>query len=285
MRSFRTAFSLFAAFLVTYATAAQSTANSATAIPRDPQAILVLNQAIAAAGGTASVFSVRDYTATGSITLPLAQSLEGSVTITALGLSERRMDIALATGTRSWAVHQGIASAKAEDGTVTSLDPKTRGKNWKQMPPPPYRTPLFAGAVLLPSKQLQAILADPQYGLSYKGSTEADGHTVYEISAQLYTPELSATSADPTSHLPHAVPFHSKDFFIDASTSQVVMTQEIGTSNFLEQYHYSQYQQVVAGLSIPFVVSEVDAGHTIWTVQLTQINFNSGLQSAAFALK
>jgi len=96
------------------------------AIPRDPQAVSVLTQALSAArGSSSSISAIQDYTAVGTITVmaPSGQ-LQGSVTITALGPSEFRMDMSVPAGTRSVAVHNGILSTKTEDGTVTSLDPR-----------------------------------------------------------------------------------------------------------------------------------------------------------------
>jgi hypothetical protein len=80
---------------------------------RDPQAMTVLAQALNTAGGTSAITAIQDYTASGTITYYWAgQPVQGAVTIRGRGSDATRLDAVLPSGTRSFAVDEGVASIK-----------------------------------------------------------------------------------------------------------------------------------------------------------------------------
>jgi hypothetical protein len=52
----------------------------------------------------------------------------------------------------------------------------------------------------------------------------------------------------------------------------------------VHEVHYSNYQ-TVGGVLMPFSITEDLTGQATWTIQLSQIKFNVGLQESAFALQ
>jgi hypothetical protein len=249
--------------------ALSSTSPSAAA--QDPQAVSVLNQALTIGGGVTAIKAIADYTGTGNITYHSAQDVQGSVTIKGLNSTEFRLDATLPTGVRSWSVADGVVAAKDERGTISRLAPQTNAPSSDAFP---HQTPLFPGSIAFPYRQLTNVLANPSFSISYKGIMQVDGHSVHDIQVQ----RLSAGGVDPMSQ------YHAREFFIDTSTFQIVMTQDLVPKNTVHQIHYSNYK-AVSGVLVPFALTEELGGQPTWTVQLSQITFNSGLQDSDFGLQ
>src|SRR5882762_8362472 len=90
-------------------------------VPKDPQAVSIVSQALAVGGGAQAIAAIADYTATGNITYHWDQDVQGSVTVLGLGLGQCRLDANLPRGLRSWAVTDGRMSLKAEDGSAKPI--------------------------------------------------------------------------------------------------------------------------------------------------------------------
>ena len=140
--------------------------------------------------------------------------------------------------------------------------------------PFPYQTPLFPSSIAFPYHQLTVALASPTFSISYKGIVQVDGHSVHDIEVQ----RVSAGGVDPMSQ------YHAREFFIDATTFQIVMTQDLVPKNVTHQIHYSNYT-AVSGVLVPFAITEDLDGQATWTIQLSQMTFNAGLQDTAFVLQ
>lgn len=78
--------------------------------------------------------------------------------------------------------------------------------------------------------------------------------------------------------------YHAREFFIDTLTLQIVMTQDLVPKNVVQQIHYSNYA-AVSGILVPFAISEELGGQKTWTIQVTQMTFDSGLQDSAFVVQ
>lgn len=254
-------------------TTTSTTSGTSTAPVLDSQAVNVLNQVIAAAGGAQTISSVSDYTATGNITYYPGDQVQGTVTIRALGALEFRMDAVLPTGTRSWVIDQGIVSTKLENGKITAMQVPTNVASSDAFP---YKTPLFPTSRAFPVRPLASVLANQAWGLSYKGLTQIDGHQVHDILLQSDTPSISPKVFTP--------PIRTREIFVDASTFQIVMMRDSLPKNAFEEMHFSNYQ-AVNGQLIPFVILDKVAGEQIWVVQLNQVTLNTGLQESAFSLQ
>jgi hypothetical protein len=252
-----------------------ATETTGTASPRplqDPQAVSILNQVIAASGGTQAISAVSDYTATGNITYYPGQQVQGTVTVRGLGTWEFRIDAVLPAGTRSLVVHQGIVSRRSENGTISS---QVFRINVPSSDAYPYQTPLFPSGFAFPAGPLPPLLAKQTFGISYNGLTQIDGHSVHDIQLRRDLPGALGSKTPPV---------RSRDVFIDTSTLQIVAIHETLEKNIPHELHYSDYQNV-GGILIPFNISEDIAGQLVSTISLSQIAFNAGLTEAAFVLQ
>jgi hypothetical protein len=242
---------------------------------KDSQAVSVLNQALSAAGGAAAIKAVADYTAVGNITYHLhnGHDVQGMVQVLGGSMGQVRVDSTLPSGTRSWAIDQGRATKKAEDGTVSK--PPTGPIPSSDVLP--YRAPRFPNSIAFPYKQLLTVLNSSAFDLSYKGLVQLDGHSVHDIEAEP-VPRSPASSPYPTAN-PNAL-----DFFIDMSTLQLVMVQDIATKGTVHQVRYSNYT-ATNGVLVPFSIEDQLGTQSTWTIQLAQITYNSGLQDSAFVIQ
>ncbi len=237
--------------------------------PQDSQAVSVLNQALAVAGGISAIRAIQDYTESGNITYPSQQNLQGTVTVLGMNGTEFRMDANLPAGTRTWAVDNGVITTKTETGTVWSMAPKSPVPNSDAFP---YQTPLFPGSIAFPFRQLATVVGNPVYRLSYKGVLEIDGHSIHKIEFQRVSSggfELSA---------------RTRDIFIDSTNFQVVMVSDTVSKGVPHEIHYADYRPI-GGSLMPFSITDVVAGQQNWEIQLSQVTFNTGLQETSFAIQ
>jgi hypothetical protein len=228
---------------------------------KDPQAVTVVGQALAAVGGTSLLMSLNDYIASGTVIYHQDQDVQGTVNLSGLGLGEFREEASLPTGVRSFSIARGHAAMK-EGGT-------TRPLNFK------YQIPLITSSVLIPCWQLAAALNNPMFGLSYKGTTQIDGYSVYDIRIQLMPPG----PPDPNGVIAE---YFGADFFIDTTTLQVRMTQDVVIRHFVRKIRYSNYT-ATNGLLIPFSIDEEINGQPSQSIHLGLIAFNTGLQESDIA--
>ncbi len=242
--------------------------------PQDPQAVSVLNQALAVAGGTAAIRAVQDYTATGTISYPSQQDGQGPVTIQGMNGTEFRMDANLPAGTRSWAVAEGVITTKNEQRTMWSMAPKGPVPSSDAFP---FQTPWFPASVAFPVRQLAALVGNPSYSLSYKGITQVDGHSVHDIQFQRGSSAAVSSSGV-------TLPPRTRDIYIDTATFQIVAVSDTLPKNIPHELHYTAYQ-MTSGVLMPFSISENVEGQQSWVLQLNQISFNKGLQEASFAIQ
>ena len=255
--------SLLILILPVWAQQTQQSTTSPTA-PKDPQAVSIANQALAVVGGQSAILAVRDYKGSGTVIYHQNQDVQGSVTISGLGLGEYREDATLPTGVRSFVMGGSKGTAtKNENGIITGL-------NFR------HQNPLMKSSVIIPCWQLAAALNDPLFAVSYKGTSQIDGYTVYDIRIQ-FTP---AYPRDPNGVIAE---YFGADFFIDATTFQVRMTQDVVIRHLERKVRYSSYQ-LVNGILIPFAIAEEINGQQSRTIHLNQIAFNIGLQDSDFDL-
>jgi hypothetical protein len=173
------------------------------------------------------------------------------------------MDATLPAGTRSWAVDDGVVTTKTATGAILSMTPKDPVPSSDAYP---FQTPLFPGSIAFPCRQLATVVGNPGYALVYKGVSTVDGHSVHQIEFQR---GLSA---------------RTRDIFIDTANFQIVKVSEMLPKGEPHAMHYSDYRPV-GGVLMPFSITEESGGRQIWTIQLNQISFNTGLQAASFAIQ
>jgi hypothetical protein len=217
----------------------------------------VINQALIAAGGAAAIGAIADYTAAGIITYHVPSDTQGTVTLRGLGSGEFRMDASLASGVRS-EVDNGNAIFKDETGLTKA-----------------YPVSMSPGRLVLPAISLVPALTSASLSVLYKGLVQMGGHPAYRIEVQRF---LRIPIADPDGHFRD---LHTVDYFVDASTFQILMVQDIVPKQATRQISYSNYRSA-GGVLVPFSISEQIDGQPTRQIELGQITFNSGLQDSDF---
>jgi hypothetical protein len=242
----------------------QQTATST--VGRDPQAIAILSSAVAAAGGLSAVSTIQDYSATGTATYYWGtEPVQATLTVRGMGTTNFRTDATLPSGIRTWAVSNYSAVLISPDGTRA----QSSG---------PYL--LNAGSLTLPYVRIAAILADTTTTISYLGEISVNGAETYQIH---FIPSF-ATDGPASSGTTTLGAF---DCFIDASSlavtriSEVVVSGSNSAVTFNHEIDFSNYQ-TVGEFRIPFTVSEKANNVLTWTITLSSMSFNNGLNDAVF---
>lgn len=264
MRIQRLALVILSSLFVAATLAAQQ---SPQAAPRDPQAMNILSQCVAAAGGTQAVSTIQDFTGTGTITYyySAGEQAQGTVTVKGRGLTQFRLDATLQDGVHSWIVDNGATHQKNPDGSTSPL---------------PSQNTVKPASATFPLLYLLSALQDTSISVSYGGLVTHDGAQVYDITAQKVLPQ-SVDSLNTVGNTTKA------DFFIDPKTLVVQSVQDMayrkdgdrGASS--HEMQFSNYQNV-SGVLVPFSLTELIAGQKTATIQLNQVNFNSGLADSDF---
>jgi len=238
-------------------------AQSAPEAPqRDAQALTVLTQALAAAGENFSVGSVADFTATGSITYYWAgQPVSGPVTVRGMRLNDIRVDATLPDGIRSWGVLHGKGSVKDAAGNLSTI--------------PPHNT-LNLGAFSFPLLKIAAALSNSALSVQYLGTTDFNGIQANVIHV------AKNQSTDPGGLIAHLT---AVDFLIDPTSYQILAVRDVihpedrATQDIAREIAFSDYR-LANGILLPFSVTEQVNGQRTWTMQLDQIQVNSGLSDS-----
>jgi hypothetical protein len=234
--------------------------------PRDPQALTILAQAVAAGGGPAAISSVKDFTAQGTITYYWAgKEVTGSATVRGRGAADFRLDANLPSGTRSWATSGGSASIREASGKVRPI---------------PYHNAVNLGALSLPYLKIVTALSDASISIIYKGAVQFEGKPAHLIRAQ----QIFPAKADPTGDLSK---LNTLDIVVDASSGLLLATVDQAhpeynsTLGVPHEIRFGDYGPV-NGVAVPHTITELVGGQKTWTFQLTSINFNSGLTDTDF---
>lgn len=263
-------------------TAATSTANNAstsstsTAVPengsgpsvnvKDPKALSLIGTAITAMGDPSG--SVQDFTATGDITYYWAGKEEkGSATIEGKGADQLRFDSALANGTRSWVVHGGTGNIRDVDGKVRSI---------------PFHNAVVLGNLIFPLGRLKALNSDASTSVSYAGLSTIENQSFDDISVHK---QLFQTDPDGAGNR-----LMDADFYFDPASHMLIGVHDQThptrsmTANIPHAIYFSDYRPV-SGILVPFSVSEYVGGQRVWSLQITNVTFNTGLTDSNFQLQ
>jgi hypothetical protein len=231
---------------------------------KDSQAVTVLSQCLAAAGGAQAVTVIQDYSASGGITYYWAgKEVQGTVVARGRGSGQFRMDATLPNGVRSWTVSNGVGSLKEVDGTVSSI---------------PYSNTINVGSLTFPLVYLAFASSDSSTSISYVGLETRYGTQVHHIRLQ------KALAVDPGGIQGKLT---RRDFFVDSSTFLVVATLDTvhqifdSRAAFPHEIRFADYRNV-AGAFVPFAITEYYGGQAVSLIQLTQVTFNTGLSDSDF---
>lgn len=266
MRLTKLAFSLCGFFLLSAYGFGQQTTSAQTP-QQDPQAVAILTQCLNAAGGSAAVSAVQDFTATGTIAYNWAgQQVTGPVTVYGKGMTGFRMDANVSSGTQSLIVSTYAGTVTPVNGQKTSI---------------PFYNVMTGGSLTFPASRIAAALNDPSTSISFVGLVTQNGSQVYQVHV--------APPIDPTLTLNGALSGLGQfDLFIDPTSSQLLELSENVWSNtdtsqsYLHEIVFSNYN-AANGLSIPFGIAEKIGGQRTWSMTLTSITFNNGLSDSLFS--
>jgi len=236
------------------------------AVVRDPQAITILNQSLAAIGGLPAVSSIQDYTGIGNITYYwTSQPVQGQVTVKGMGTQCFRTDAILPAGTRTWAVSNFSGVLINPDGT--SLTSSSTNLS-------------TAGSLTLPYIRIASILLDTTTSITYLGTITTPSGQDYDIH---FAPNPLGLNPTP----PEISGVGSFDLYIDPTSYFVVELSETMHSDshfqttYIHEIDFSDYQKAVSILA-PMNIIEKVSGQETWSMQLSSISFNNGLTAETF---
>lgn len=259
---------IFFGSLIFLVSAQLSSQPTSTTVQRDPQAVAVLQQTIAAMGGGTAIGSVQDFTGSGTITYYWAGAeVNCAVTLRGKGGEEFRLDSNLPQGTKSWAVSDGQGSIQEPTGQKSSI---------------PFSNSWNLANLSTPGLALLAALNDSSLSIILAGQPAIGGKQLYDIRLQ----KNFGSTDDPNGNLSK---WSQRDYLIDPTTLMVVAAQDMQYSNdssrhsFRHQIAFADYRGV-NGASFPFSITETVEGQQTWTIQLTSITLNSGLTDSTFQL-
>jgi hypothetical protein len=241
---------------------------TAPVVQRDPQALAILNQAVASSGGLAALSAVQDFTGNGTITYHWAgQEVVGSVEVLGKGLDEFRMDATLSDGARSLIINGTAGLLILQNGQRTKL---------------PFYSVMTAGSLTFPATRIAAALHDSSTSLSFLGLVNRNGSQVYKVHV---TPPIDSALrvGKPLSGLGEF------DLFISTGSPQILALSEFIwwdndlSQSYLHEIDFSNYASI-NGLSMPLAMTEKFGGQQTWAIALTSMTFNNGLSDSLFGL-
>jgi hypothetical protein len=239
-------------------------------VTRDAQALVFLQSALTAVGGSVAVASIQDVTATGSVTHYWSSSPQsGTVTIKIRGIGQIRQDEQLTSGTQAWAVSNGLGSFKHANGKITPI---------------PFHDAINLGALTTPILRLAAAVADTNTDIIDKGVVTVQTQQFRQIRIHKNA-VASTTDADGSANR-----IQTADYFFDPNTYQLVGVQDQThpvksmTRNIAHAVYFSDYRSI-NGVSLPFSVTEYIGGQKTWSIQLSAFSFNTGLTDADFQIQ
>ncbi len=235
-------------------------------VQRDQQALMILKQALKAAGGVDLLNSIQDFTGNGTITYFWDDQVNGNVTVRGRGTAQFRIDATLPGGERTVTVNKGVGSVTETDGTVRSI---------------PHPSALKLGSMTFPYMPLLLATQDVSMSITYVGLVDHGGQQAQDIRIQ----KIYSATEDPQGDRSRLT---SRDVFLDPNTSLVIGISDVidpasgDSQGVRHEVLFSDYR-TVNGMAIPFSITETVREQALFTMQLTQISFNSGLTDADFA--
>ena len=225
----------------------------------------IITEALSSVGGSA-VAGVKDFTGSGDITFYWAgKEVTGTAQVKARGTEQFRMDVNIPGGTRSWAVSHGTGALKDTGGKLSTI--------------PPHNA-IALGSLTFPYLQLIAVSNDKATRAEDLGDVAVQGRTFHKLF--LHRDVNSKMGADnPVNHLLDAEYFFDPDTHLLSSVQNETHPVPTMTRNVLHEVQFSDYRSI-NGVMVPFLITERLGGQRTWTLQLSSIEFNTGLSESDF---
>lgn len=254
---------LFAFSLLFSVTPIQSQ-QSSTPPERDPQALTVIANSIAAMAQTVP----SDSTATGNISL-VAGSLEdsGTITILTLGTNQTAEELEMSEEGNQEIIYSNGSASQVSNGTSTPLQPELVATSQC----PDFPLPLVIGAV-----------NNPDFAFKYIGVETVDGVSAYHL-------QFWDTFAS-TPPLQNLASFTTRDIWINLASALPVRLlynwRAAGGSapSIPMQVDYSNYQGF-SGTLYPLQIQKSKNGTPWETITIQNVQFNTGLTDADFPVQ
>lgn len=253
---------LLAAALV-LVTARPALCQTSTAPTRDPEAVALVQKAIAAMGAVPT-----DSTATGTVTLTAGSSTQtGTIEILTRGIDQSFERMTTPTITSEFVYSSGLANAS--DGKTRKASSLERAQT--------------AQSTIFPLPLLASALQNPDTAFTYLGEENIDGADAVHL--QFW----NTFASDPQRQWLASLP--KKDVWISTATGlplrisytvqdgrgPTVPTQRIETT-------YEKYQSI-SGVTYPLAITRTLNGSPWLTITITQVAFNNGLSDSNFPLE
>ena len=252
------------ALLLSFWACAQAQTARAAGATVESEATSILNKALAAAGGLAAIQAVADFRATGTVEYNVAPApVQGKAEIWGRGSDQFRFDSELPNGKRSWVVSHGQGAFSGETGKKNQI----LGHDAIRL-----------GALTFPALQLAAALANPRLKITLAG--RASDEDLYDIRVEL-------AEAPTGSGAKLLAEIHAVDYLIDPATFSIAeirgRTYPLGATSkgIGHALRFGAYRRV-NGVAVPFEVSEVVGAAEVWSLELSQVQFNTGFAGSQF---
>ncbi len=232
---------------------------------RDLHAMEILAQSVSSMGGAQSVSSVRDFTATGTITYFSGEKeVTGPMIIKSRGMGDFRLETQFPNGVRSITVRDGRGTLIETDGQRTSI---------------PYHNAIKAAIPVLPQIIVVTALADETSSVEFAGTMDQSSHRAHRM---LIHPKSRVRGAEEV-----ISKLMEKSIFIDADNGRItkVSDKTHPVDSFLREldrdFEFEAYVSM-NGQVVPTVIREKIGGSPISEFHIRSISFNTGLTDKDF---
>jgi hypothetical protein len=290
MRSSLTAVLLFACLVIPASVAAQASPSaSAAPVTSDPQAVALVQRALAAVVGSGAV---SDATLTGTVQRIAGSDDEsGTATLTAMSIGDSKLNLSFQSGPSSEIRNSagtplpGTPSADIPPGSSQTAQPVGAWSGSDSVLHPTAEHNLMTDPTwFFPSFTLANIASNQGYVVSYIGQETHDGVPALHVSASQPFPTAPSQLAPLLQHLTQM------DLYLDPSTSlPIALTFNIHPDNNAAldisiEIRFLGYQSV-NGVQVPFHVQKYLNGGLVLDFQFSNVVLNSGLTAASFELQ
>jgi hypothetical protein len=231
----------------------------------DSQAVALASRSILAMTGSNVI---KDVSLTGTLSETEGNSDGGTISLKALGTLESRIELELPSGTRT---EIRDASAGYAQGKWTNPDGSTgMFANQNLMTDAVWFFPAFT-----------TLAGDPNATLTYMGLESLDNHSVQHLRSVIAN---TGSSPDPATQQ-----LSTMDFYLDSATllPYAIIFNQHPDNNLLVNIPikivFSNYQ-LSAGVLVPMHIERFMNGAEILNINLSDVQFNTGLTIADFAI-
>jgi hypothetical protein len=249
------------------ATASATVSPANGSVQRDPQALSILTQAIARAGGTTLLSSIQAIEERGSITYSFGDQVTAEVMVKTRGMHQLRIEADLSAGKRTTIINGDHGLLKDETGRISSINDQGDTD---------------VGVFTLPYLTLNAAIQDTSCGVTFGGLVTHDGVAAYDI-------RLSRNSSKKGRPTGSQEVREVRDFYIEPDSFHVVALSDqfhVGRGPLKEdvshEVQYSDYQTESA-IPVPMTITEVVRGEASFKMHFSQVTFNPGVLDSDFA--